>query len=245
MTFPYISIENFLPFYINPESIFLEIGSECGAGSTAFLANLAKKYNVTLHSVDIDDKSDLIEVHSSLQLHIAKGSDWCQKVLPTLKKSISFVYLDNFDIIWDTLMTEENFESAEWNSRIYNDLKGELWPQEFTPWHKMPVHLKEEVCNQFGKKGRELKDFKKLNDSIKMYREKFGLELNNNNCQIEHLKQLLVIEPYLDQHCTVLFDDTFTVEDCWSGKCGPCVIYLQCLGFKIQQVFSNGVVLTR
>jgi hypothetical protein len=244
MLFPYTTIEKYLPNLIEPGSIFLEIGSERGAGSTVFLSDLAKKYNVTLHTVDLDNTSDIVP-HSNLITHTACGSDWCKTILPTLNKSVSLVYLDNFDIITDNLMAQGNYESSEWNRNVYNDLKGEDWPQDFTPWHKMPLNLKNEIWTMFGRQGKDFEAFKHLNFLTKHYQENFGIELNNNNCQIEHLNQLLAIEPYLSKHCTILFDDTFTVEECWSGKCGPCVIYLQCKGFKIQNIFSNGIVLTR
>jgi len=251
MKFPYTTIENFLPA-IDSSSIFLEIGSEpdseslrIGAGSTAFLSELAAKYNVTLHSVDICNFATDTIKHNNLVLHTAQGSAWCQHVLPTLNQKISLVYLDNFDVIWDSLMLEGTYESVEWNNRIYNDLKGPHWLPEYTPYHLLPQEIQQEVGNLFNKKGQTLEEFEFLERLIKKYKNEFGQELNNNNCQREHLTQLIHIVPYLADHCVVLFDDTFTINDFWVGKCGPCVVYLQCLGFSVKQIFPNGVILTR
>ena len=140
MKFPYNNIKNFLPT-IDPDSMFLEIGSEREAGSTMFLSDLAAECNVTLHSVDICNHATDTITHNNLVLHTAQGSTWCQHVLPTLNQKISLLYLDNFDIIWDSLMLKGTYESGEWNRQIYNDLKGTHWPEEYTPYHLLsPKH---------------------------------------------------------------------------------------------------------
>lgn len=242
MTFPYSNIEQLLPF-IEINSIFLEIGSERGSGSTMFLADLAARHNVTLHSVDICNQPNLS--HPSLVLHTAVGSTWCQQVLPTINQKISLLYLDNFDIVWDSLMLAGTYESGEWNRQIYNDLKGQHWPLDYTPYHLLTKEIQQEVWDLFNKKGLPLEQFDFYNNLSQKYKTEFGVDLNNNNCQQEHFAQLMNIIPYLADECIVLFDDTFTINDFWVGKCGPCVVYLQCLGFTIKQIYPNGIALTR
>jgi hypothetical protein len=66
-----------------------------------------------------------------------------------------------------------------------------------------------------------------------MYRDNWNIEMNNQQCQIEHLAQLIHLEPFFDQECVIGFDDTYLYNDCWIGKCGPAVVYLLTLGYKI------------
>jgi hypothetical protein len=61
---------------------------------------------------------------------------------------------------------------------------------------------------------------------IELYKNKFNLEMTNQNCQVEHLSQLINLYPYLCENCLVGFDDTFQSNGCWVGKNGPGVLYL-------------------
>jgi hypothetical protein len=231
---------------LDADSIFLEIGSSRGPGcSTQELADIAYELGVKLHSVDIRPEIHSEIKHDNVVLHTAVGSEWCESVLPTLGKKIAFLYLDNFDIIWDILMLQDTYETSEWNRSVYDDLKGPSWPEDFTPWHLLPNDLKQEIRDTFHKQGSELGVFLRLQEQITFYKQRMGVELTNNNCQIEHLTQLMRIEPFLARNSVVMFDDTFTVNDCWHGKCGPGVVFLQCNGFQITSKMPNSVLLTR
>ena len=94
------------------------------------------------------------------------------------------------------------------------------------------------------------------NDNIELqkaqYREEFGLEMTNQNCQIEHLRQMMALYPYMSDRSVIICDDTYTSNDCWIGKCGPAVIYLLANGYQIVEQeaggdagYSYGVVLIR
>lgn len=73
-----------------------------------------------------------------------------------------------------------------------------------------------------------------------------GTPMTNQACQIEHLKQLVALEPCLTQNAVVAVDDTYCYNDCWIGKCGPAVVYLLAKGWEIaHQTLDCGVVLTR
>lgn len=93
---PYICAEK----YVRPQAnaVFVEIGSERGEGSTLYLANLAGAMNTKLHTVDIVEQR-LENPH--LVKHVAAGSKWAREVFSTLNLKINFLYLDNFDWIWD------------------------------------------------------------------------------------------------------------------------------------------------
>jgi len=63
--------------------------------------------------------------------------------------------------------------------------------------------------------------------------KKVGIDMTNNNCQIEHMSQIINLYSHLTPSATVMFDDTYTRNDCWVGKCGPAVVFLQAQGWKI------------
>jgi hypothetical protein len=92
--------------YVNPEpgSVFLEIGSERGEGSTDILAQLAQDHGTKLITVDLDDlakQRNKAATHPNIEWHLGKpGSEWCKDVWPTIAQPISMLYLDNFDWNW-------------------------------------------------------------------------------------------------------------------------------------------------
>jgi hypothetical protein len=94
------------------------------------------------------------------------------------------------------------------------------------------------------------------NDNIELqktqYREEFGIEMTNQNCQLEHFKQMLSLYPYMADYSIIICDDTYTLNDCWIGKCGPIVVYLLANGYQIVEKhaggdagYSYGVILVR
>jgi len=81
----------------------------------------------------------------------------------------------------------------------------------------------------------------------KFYQEEVGMPMTNQNCQVEHMKQMIALFPYLAEDAVVVFDDTHTLNDCWVGKCGANVIWLLAQGFEIvrQEFFEYGVIMKR
>lgn len=75
-------------------------------------------------------------------------------------------------------------------------------------------------------------DDSRIQQQIASYAD-HGMEMNNVNCQIEHMKQLLALMPSLNSDSLIIFDDTYQQNGCWVGKCGPCVIYLLCMGYQV------------
>jgi hypothetical protein len=70
--------------------------------------------------------------------------------------------------------------------------------------------------------------------------------MSNQNCQVEHMKQMLALYPFMDQHSIIVCDDTYTYNDCWIGKSGPVVIFLLANGYTIQKTSTDcGVILKR
>jgi hypothetical protein len=72
------------------------------------------------------------------------------------------------------------------------------------------------------------------------YHDKFGVNLTNSNSQMEHLSQMIHLLPYMSKNGIVICDDTLMLSDgTWTGKCGPTVVYLQAMGWKILEVESE------
>lgn len=178
---------------VEPDTAWIEIGSERGEGSTMALAGQAQRWGTHLYSVDIDTYARDNLTHDSLTCFVQSGSDWAKNTWPTIAKKVSFVYLDNFDWIWDTA--------------------------------DISLH----ICNQ-----------------IVTYKQKFGIDMDNQNCQLEHFKQALALSPWLADNCVVAMDDTFVNKGVWTGKCGPAVVYLIALGFRcVNRSMTGGTVLVR
>jgi hypothetical protein len=89
-------------------------------------------------------------------------------------------------------------------------------------------------------------DINQWNDHInqqKTWYQTRGLTMDNQSCQVEHMKQLLGAWPYLGPGSVVVLDDTYTLNDCWVGKGGGCVIYMLSQGWKIQVAEEFGVIM--
>ena len=72
------------------------------------------------------------------------------------------------------------------------------------------------------------------------YLNEFGLVMNNQNCQVAHLQQMMALYPYMNQNSIVVCDDTYLSNDCWIGKCGAAVVFLQANGYRIADIESQG-----
>lgn len=171
---------------IDPNSVFVEIGSDRGEGSTAFLTQLAKENQTVLHTVDISNVTqsnvarNFKDIGDSIICHVQSGSQWAKEYGTTVGKPISLLYLDNFDWIWETL--------------------------DIPYW---------------------------IHNQINEYKNKFGIDMNNENCQQEHFDQMMYLYPWLTDNCLILLDDTYIKNQVWTGKCGPVVVWLKHQGFKI------------
>jgi hypothetical protein len=81
---------------------------------------------------------------------------------------------------------------------------------------------------------------------INEYKEKFNIDMTNENSEQEHLEQARNLLPWLSDSAVVLCDDTFQINDKWDGKCGLVVPYLQQFGFCVTATIRyTGVMLSR
>lgn len=180
--------------YIKPGlGLFVEIGSDRGEGSTAWLDALAAEHNTKLITVDISSKArgHLESKLNNTEFVVQAGSDWADDFY-TSGQGIAVLYLDNFDYIWDI-----------------NEVRPAIQIQ------------------------------------MADYADR-GTPMTNQACQVEHLKQLMLLYPCLTSNAVVAFDDTYCYNDCWIGKCGPAVVYLLASGWEVvHQTLDCGVILTR
>lgn len=110
----YLNYAN-LDRYLDPVesgSVFVEIGSDRGEGSTPHLADLAKKHDTVLHSVDIENRRRSTNDRPNIIWHRARGSDWAESVWPTIGSKISLLFLDNEDWIYHS-DAESNHQSQQ------------------------------------------------------------------------------------------------------------------------------------
>jgi hypothetical protein len=71
-----------------------------------------------------------------------------------------------------------------------------------------------------------------------------GQVMSNQACQTEHMAQILALRGCLNRHSTIVMDDTYCINDCWIGKCGPVVVYLKAQGWQVvHQTLDCGVIM--
>lgn len=182
------------PHIVAPEpgSVFVEIGSDRGEGSTKELDRLAQAHGLRLITVDVlPHAQQRLEAElTQTNFVIASGAEWAQCYTGA---PISCVYLDNFDYIWDINKT------------------GHIPTQQ-----QMAEYAKRGEC------------------------------MTNQNSQCEHMRQMLALYPHLTQNATLMFDDTYQINDCWIGKSGPVVVFLLAQGWHIvERTLDCGVILKR
>lgn len=102
MVAPGFTIINNIGF--EPGEVVIEIGSETGRGSTEYLAAFCKAKHINLYSVDTDKTQyDGVIYLSDLYFtaFCITGEDFLTKIFPNFNKPVKFVYLDNFDWIYE------------------------------------------------------------------------------------------------------------------------------------------------
>lgn len=100
---------------IQPNSVFVEIGSDRWEGSTKELDRVAGMYHTRLISVDIlsNARRRLAGECHNTDFIVAKGSEWASRYSGP---GIAALYLDNFDYIWNI---KEIHESTEQQKQEY------------------------------------------------------------------------------------------------------------------------------
>lgn len=98
-TLNYDHLDRYLD-WLEPNAVFVEIGSDRGNGSTPFLADLAARYNTILHTVDVEHLRRSRNDRPNIVWHRGRGSEWADKVWPSIGLKIALLFLDNQDWIY-------------------------------------------------------------------------------------------------------------------------------------------------
>jgi len=72
-----------------------------------------------------------------------------------------------------------------------------------------------------------------------------GIEMNNLDCQTQHLNQMLHLMPLMSRDAVVCLDDTYRHNGVFIGKGGAVVPYLLAIGYTILEERDFGVILGR
>jgi len=92
--------------------LFLEIGSDRGSGSAAYLNDLALRTGNSFATVDVDP----VYISSNISSYVMPGEQFIASVLPGLNKKVSLVMFDGFD--WTYAPTK--VRSGRAGSDVYN-----------------------------------------------------------------------------------------------------------------------------
>jgi len=235
MTSKFESITQFVKT-VEPGSVFVEIGSDRGDGSTALLANLAQQHNVNLLTVDINDKATLTAEEQLWDrfYNNIKDESWPNNVtnIDQLPDRIKNECLEVFRWNLEVQKLDQQHDNVDLkNVTWYTGIAGSEWCKNYSTVVDKKISLL--LLDNFD----YIYDVSNLApheaDQIIEYKEKYNIDMNNQNCQIEHFTQAMYLIPYLTDDAIVIFDDTYLYNDCWIGKCGAIVVYLQSLGFEI------------
>lgn len=164
-----------LALYDPAPGVLVEIGSERGEGSTAYLASYAARHDLEFATADIDPETS----RQALEITLGAWHGTGASLLRKLKAPISIAYMDGFDWIPDG-----------------------------------------QGCERWIEEQRE------------RYAE-LGVDMNNDACQREHLKEARLIAKKAAERCVVICDDTFRESDGWSGKGGLAVPHFERQSFTV------------
>lgn len=128
---------------------------------------------------------------------------------------------------------------------VWHQGHGSSWAKEVFPTLKKQISIL--YLDNFDYNYNTVTMDQMILDQQQDYLEKFGIAMTNQNCQIEHMKQMISLLPYMHDRSMIICDDTYQYNDCWIGKCGPVVVFLLANGWTIldnNPESGHGVILT-
>jgi hypothetical protein len=94
---------------IEPNSLFVEIGSDRGSGSTYYLQQLADETRNSFVTVDVDS----ILLNPKIRSVTTSGESWVVNELPKEGKKVGLVFLDNFDWLTSPIAVRQGTAGPE------------------------------------------------------------------------------------------------------------------------------------
>lgn len=238
---------------VNPNSVFVEIGSDRYEGSTLYFADLAQENNILLHTVDInkdakynktpDGFRTIEECWKNFYASI-KDPQWPD--VNSIQELPAHLQKECLDFGWQD--TEESFvpPSSQHVSNytlenhpniVWHTCKGSMWAQNYDSTVGSPISVLYLDNFDYIWSLNNIDENSQL--LIDEYKQKYNTVMNNQNCQIEHFKQANYLIDYMDNHSIVAFDDTYMINECWVGKCGPAVILFLSRGYNILEFIEE------
>ena len=77
------------------------------------------------------------------------------------------------------------------------------------------------------------------------YKEKYGDEINKNECYEMHLAATINVADKIDKNGIIGIDDTWKVGDSWEGKGALAIPWLENHGWKVTFSSKQSVILER
>lgn len=135
---------------------------------------------------------------------------------------------------------------SRWQHQLPNT---EFVVQDGAAWAKEFAHSATDIDLLYLDNYDYIWDINDVRPAIQMQMQEYserGVAMTNQQCQTQHLKQLISLYTLLAPTAVVMFDDTYCYNDCWIGKCGPAVVYLMAQGWHVAlQSLDCGVIMTR
>lgn len=250
---------------LNEESVFVEIGGDRGEGSTLYLADLATKYNNKFLCIDLDKNF----LQRTFEPYRIKPKVWQEDVffksfvdkvkddswptassLDELPDSIRHEIINDHNYFYYRDLLKDSFElnlpdipkhQSDYTMQNHPNLdffcaEGSKWAAQYSGPDIAVLYL-DNFDYMWNNQQEKFLDFQEF------YKEHWNLTMTNENCQIEHLRQTISLLPFITKNGIIACDDTFQIDGCWVGKCGPAVIYLLANGYNIVYSRNNFVIL--
>ena len=241
-----------VPQQLPSNSVIVEIGSERGEGSTLWLADLAEQHGIKLHTVDIDSRprwyNSIIPVWWKFYQDV-RAPDWPDA------QSIDALSLDRQQECrglhgWDKIEAQ-HYQRIDDLHRSPHRLEahpaitwhiapGSTWAQNYACDEHAPISVL--YLDNFDYIWDAYNPDPGIDNQRIEYLQR-NINMNNQACQLEHMQQLLALEPCLAPGAIVAFDDTYLYNDCWIGKNGPGVVYLLARGYELLHAQDTFVIL--
>lgn len=231
---------------VDPSSVFVEIGSDRGENSTECLRDLAKKYSVNFLTVDIDDKTDVLSHCWKNFYQNIRDPSWpktvsCIDELPE-ETQAECIDVHGWELFKKREIDRANDLYKQPHIKFYQAI-GSDWARDYHKNIRKPISLLYlDNFDYIWDVDNVAPEFKK---QMTEYQEQWNIDMNNQQCQVEHLTQMIHLEPFLAQQAIIGLDDTYLYNDCWIGKSGPVVVYLLALGYKIELINKTTVFLKK
>lgn len=143
----------------------------------------------------------------------------------------------------DDTMFNQQYKQIESSAIEFYHMMGSQFVKEVLP--TLGVKIKCVYLDNYDWNWNPSEKIDHIYNQIDWYKRKYNINMNNMDCQVEHMKQMIGIMPYMSSDGIVVLDDTYQREDnVFTGKGGPIVTYLLANQYKILDIIpGQGIIL--